>query len=159
MIPESVLNMWRTVFAIAHADGVVTPEEKEFMADTLADLNLSSEQRAVLEADIDTPQDITSMYNRIANKEDKVKFFQFAKTMAWVDGDYAEEERQVIERLQKLREEPLVVNRNIEDLIGHTGLELEDTDDDLIADSVDEESHFAAMKSMFRSFKKIVVGE
>ena len=103
MISESAFYMWRTVFALAHIDGIVTDEEKKFMKETLEGKNFSLEQRSRLEADIQIAQDPVELYTKIDRQKHKDKFFQLAKTMVWIDGDYAEDERQMLERLKQMK--------------------------------------------------------
>ena len=49
---DSQLNMWRAVIAIAHADGTVQQEEKDYLYKTLANIdrsyNLTDAQRMAL---------------------------------------------------------------------------------------------------------------
>ena len=102
MISDSAFYMWRTVFALAHIDGVVTDEEKKFMRDTLEEVNFSLEQKEELENDIHTPHDPAILYKKISQPKHKQQFFQYAKTMVWIDGDFADDERQVLERLKTM---------------------------------------------------------
>ena len=44
VVSESRFYMWRTLFAVAHADNVVADEEVEFMAHILEDVEFSDHQ-------------------------------------------------------------------------------------------------------------------
>lgn len=98
---ESRFYMWRAVFAMAHADRVVTAEEKSFLYKVLGDHDFSAEQRAILEADIDTAQDIGAMFSKIASQDDRSKFFYYARALVWCDGDFGEQEQKIMIALRK----------------------------------------------------------
>ncbi|MCB1532571.1 MAG: TerB family tellurite resistance protein [Alphaproteobacteria bacterium] len=121
-ISQSEFYMWRTLFAMVHADNVVTDEEVHFMAEALEDVAFSDEQRAVLEEDIKTPQDIMDMFKHITDQRDQAKFFKFARDLVWVDGDYGQEEQDMM--LKLIREHTEHVN--VDDLVGEIDMEFEE---------------------------------
>ena len=55
-ISESRFKMWRAVFAMAHADGLVTDHEKSFMENYLEKVPFSPEQREILREDMRDPE-------------------------------------------------------------------------------------------------------
>ncbi|MBX2833618.1 MAG: TerB family tellurite resistance protein [Micavibrio sp.] len=101
-ISQSEFYMWRTLFAIAHADHVVTDEEVRFMSEALEDVDFSPEQYAVLKDDIVNEQDIEEMFKGITDVKDQAALFKYARQLCHIDGDFGEEEQEVIMRLQKL---------------------------------------------------------
>ncbi len=120
-ITQSRFFMWRTLFALAHADGIVTDEEIAFMAHILEDIDFTNAQTAILKDDIVNPKNVEEMFKSITSKEDRLKFFEFARDLVWVDGDYASDEQEV---MIKLLEEH-VKDTDIEELVGNVSLELE----------------------------------
>ena len=100
---ESRFNMWRAVFAMAHTDHVVTQEEKDFMRNYLLNVPFSDEQRDVLQDDIENPQHIEEMFDRISSPEDRGEFFQFARMLCWCDGDFHAQEEEIKTRLNDLQ--------------------------------------------------------
>ena len=100
-ISNSMFYMWRAVFSMAHADHVVTPEERKFMNTVLEKLPFSEEQVKTLESDISTPRWIGEMFAKIENDDDKSLFFYYARLMVWSDGDFDAQERHIISELQK----------------------------------------------------------
>jgi hypothetical protein len=118
--------MWRTLFAISHADNVVSDEEIRFMTEALEDLPFSEEQKEVLRDDIVNGQDIVEMFGKISNNRDQAAFFNFARELVWVDGDYGKEEQDIMLKLKRLH----IENVNVDDLIGNVGLQLEADEDD-----------------------------
>lgn len=121
-VSESQFYMWRTVFALAHADNVVTQEEVRFMAEALAEVPFSEEQRGTLNKDAAEPQNIEAMFTGITDVKDQAAFFTFARELVHVDGDYGPEEQAIMLKLKELH----VKTTNIDELIGMTSLELED---------------------------------
>ena len=99
-VSESRFYMWRAVFAMAHADEVVTAEEQAFMESYLEKVPFSSKQLSILKGDIKDAQDIHEMFSMISESEDLSQFFEFSRALVWCDGDYEEQEREIKERLK-----------------------------------------------------------
>lgn len=121
-VSKSRFFMWRTLFAVAHADDIVTDEELGFMAYVLDDVQFSAEQTETLRDDLKTPKDVEKMFAGISAQEDRVQFFNFARDLVWVDGDFGSEEQSVMIKLQKTHYE----NVDMNDLIGNVSLQFED---------------------------------
>lgn len=100
-IPESQFYMWRAIFAIAHADDVVTEEEREVMLRILKDHKFSEPQRQILLKDIDRRQDPMQMFGKISEQGDRSNFFIHARELVWVDGDYGAQEQRMILMLKR----------------------------------------------------------
>jgi hypothetical protein len=101
-ISDSRFYMWRALFAIAHADEVVTNEEKAFMHRMLLEQPFSPAQRNILTIDIEQKQDICVLFSKVTDQQDRSDFFHFARTLVWSDGDFGEQEQEVILRLKKI---------------------------------------------------------
>ncbi len=114
--------MWRALFAIAHADNIVTDEELAFMAAILEDVNFTDEQIIILKDDIINPKNIEEMFGLITKKEDKIEFFNFAHDMVWADGSFVSQEQEVMVRLL----EGHVKETNVDDLVGSVSLQFEE---------------------------------
>lgn len=99
-ISESRFYMWRAVFAMAHADHVVTEEERGFVQNYLIHVPFSDEQRVVLLSDMNDPQDVSEMFSMVSDPEDQGQFFQFARELVWCDGDLEAQEKAIKERLE-----------------------------------------------------------
>ncbi len=136
-VNESQFYMWRTLFAISHADNVVSPEEIRFMTEAIEDVPFSEEQKDILKGDIFEGKDIVEMFEKISNGADQAAFFRFATDLVWVDGDYGEEEQAIMLKLKRLHLQSV----NVDDLIGNINLELEN----------DDERDFHATKSSSQS--------
>jgi len=123
-VNESQFNMWRAIFALAHADDIVTSEELRFMAETLEDIPFSDEQKAVLQNDAKEEQSVEVMFERISDPVDQAGFFKFASRLAHIDGDFGAEEQEVMLRLKRKH----LQNVDIDQLVGKVQLSFEDDD-------------------------------
>jgi uncharacterized membrane protein YebE (DUF533 family) len=99
-ISESRFHMWRAIFAMAHADGVVTSEETNFLNEYLARLNFSEEQKKTLVEDLEKAQDVGEMFAKITDQSDRSQFFYFGRMLAWCDGDFDEQEKIILDKLR-----------------------------------------------------------
>ena len=120
-VNDSQFAMWRTIFALAHADNVVTNEEIRFMVEALEDIPFTEVQRQTLTTDIAEPRDIEAMFGQVSDPKDQAAFFELARKMVWIDGDYGKEERDIMLKLKELH----VRAANLDDLVGSISLEFE----------------------------------
>lgn len=98
-VTDSRFYMWRTIFALVHADHQVTSEEHAFAAHYLDSVPFTSEQRKILADDLKSPQNVIDMFDRISNPEDRGEFFEFARNLLAVDNDFSEAEKKIFEIL------------------------------------------------------------
>lgn len=119
---ESEFYMWRALFAIAHADDVVSHEEMIFLNNAMATTHLSEEQRAVLKSDLEHKQCVDEMFERVTLREHRTQFFYLARMLCWCDGDFDQQEQDLFARLKTLH----VKTVDLEAMIGHVALEFED---------------------------------
>lgn len=104
-VSESKFNMWRAVFAMAHADGIVTGEEEELLREFLSNTGFSDEQKNVLERDIMIPQQAGDFFHEITEQSDRDRFFYYARLISWCDGDFGKQEKQILDNLKISAEE------------------------------------------------------
>ena len=98
---ESRFNMWRSVVAMAHADGVVTSHELSFINDYIKDIEFSKEQLDIIGDDLRNPKDIKTSFDKILEPQDQKDFFALARALSWCDGDYDAQEKSIIDFLEK----------------------------------------------------------
>ncbi len=101
-ITDSRFNMWRAVFAMAHADDIITDEEEKFMRDAISEYPFSEDQKAVLELDITQKANVGECFHSITDQHDKSEFFIFARLLVWSDGDFDAQERNIMDELKKV---------------------------------------------------------
>ena len=95
-VSKSRFYMWRAVFAMVHADGVVLDDEIEFAEHYLDVVPFSNEQKDRLRADLKDAQDLGDMLSRVSDPEDYGQFFQFARMLVWCDGDLDHQEDKIL---------------------------------------------------------------
>lgn len=122
-ITDSRFYMWRTLFAVAHADNVVTDEEIEFMAHVLEDVSFTEEQTDTLKDDIANAKNVEFMFDGVTDINDRIEFFDLARDLVWVDGDFGSQEQSVMIKLQQKHIERADVDQLIQ---ANSSLELED---------------------------------
>lgn len=99
-LSESKFAMWRGVIFMIHADNVVTPQEISFINDCLKDTELSPLQLFIIAEDLKNPKNPQEIFDQITNPEDKKNFFKLARAVSWCDGDFAKQERHIIDVLE-----------------------------------------------------------
>jgi uncharacterized membrane protein YebE (DUF533 family) len=99
-ISDSRFFMWRAVVAMAHADKVIEPEEKEFIENYINRLPFSEKQRETLRRDLEKQRDVAQMFELVTEPEDQSEFFMFARMLVWSDGDYDAQEKKILEYLE-----------------------------------------------------------
>lgn len=122
IVNESEFCMWRTLFAIAHADNIVTEEEVSFMVEILDDINFTAEQEKILRDDIVNAKDVNSMFLGITEPKDRIRFFQLARDIVWVDGAFVSEEQSAMITLYQQH----MSDTTVDDLVGKVSLEFEE---------------------------------
>lgn len=131
-LSESQFYMWRAIFAMAHADHEVTAEECKFMYDVLNKENFTAEQRLILETDIEKPQDVAEMFMCIAEQEDRSRFFYFARLLCWCDGNFDQQEQEIILNLKKLH----VRNVDFIKMLDSVDMQLADDERDMLVTDI-----------------------
>lgn len=83
---ESRFYMWRCIIALAHADGTITPPERETIWDALeGEELLSREQREQLDADMDTPRSVDDLLGKVRDGADRQDLLIKARELLWSD--------------------------------------------------------------------------
>lgn len=98
-VGTSQFYMWRCVVAIAHADGMVQAEEREYLNRIFGRMGLTADQRETFRQDIAAPQDIAALLAHINEPEWRGQLIYFAGLLARADGVLAPSEDQLIKKL------------------------------------------------------------
>ena len=123
-VTDSQFNMWRAVFALAHADDEVSTEEQAFMYKVLAEEDFSPAQRLRLENDMEFPQNTAEMFQSITSQDDRNRFFYLARLMCWSDGNFDEQEQKIMVRLKQIHHAEI----DFDHLVSNNALELAEED-------------------------------
>lgn len=121
-VTNSQFYIWRTLFAVAHADNIVTDEEVKFMAHVMDEIDFSDEQSELLKDDLHNAKNAEAMFVHITEQEDRELFFDLARDLVWVDGNFDEEEKSMMVRLHKMH----IKDINVDTLVGNVSMELEE---------------------------------
>lgn len=127
IISDSRFYMWRSLFAIAHADAVVVAEERSLMNRILAEQPFSEEQRDILRRDIEHKEDVRILFSRVTEQQDRSEFFDYARKLVWTDGHFGVEEQKTLVDLKRM----YVQSVDFEVFEETTGLTLSDEDVEL----------------------------
>jgi uncharacterized membrane protein YebE (DUF533 family) len=101
VLSDSRFAMWRAVIALVHVDGVVSPYEIHFVREHLRGLTLTPAQTQILADDLVRPQNIETMFAQITAEIDKRDFFSLARVLCWSDGDFQQQEKSILSRLDQ----------------------------------------------------------
>ncbi|HEX2752046.1 MAG TPA: hypothetical protein VHP34_02855 [Alphaproteobacteria bacterium] len=116
---ESLFNMWRCVVCIAHADGIVQPEERVYLEKVFQNMQrvhgMTPTQKVTLMADLETPQNLADLLPKVTEPQYRSQLLYFGTILAHADGVVTEDEERVLDMLRaqqmddinadKLREE------------------------------------------------------
>jgi uncharacterized membrane protein YebE (DUF533 family) len=125
-INPSLYYMWRCVICIAHADGIVQPEERAYLEKIFANLDrvygLTPTQKLTLAADLEIPQNLADLLVKVTEPEYRGMLIHFGTLLANADGIVTEDEERLLSMLhaqqmdhidaEKLRED---IRRDMEE--------------------------------------------
>ncbi len=98
-VGNSQFYMWRCVVALAHADGMVQQEERDYLTRVFGRMGLNDEQKSTLQADMATAQDIAALLNHINEPEWRGQLVYFAGLLARADGVVDPQEDHILKKL------------------------------------------------------------
>lgn len=101
-VSNSKFTMLRCLVAMAHADGVVTDEERAYVSALSNRMPLTREQRATLERDLVHAQDVGDLFRHINDPNYRSQVLYFARLMAFKDGVLHPSEQEMLDRLHAL---------------------------------------------------------
>lgn len=101
-LSTSRFYMWRAIIAMVHADGIVTPQEIDFVQSHTKHVPMSESQQQVLLGDLREPRDVFTMFSQVTHAQDKRDFFALARALSWSDGDYDAQEAHILNVLEKM---------------------------------------------------------
>ena len=100
-VPESQFQLLRCIISIAHSDGIIQEEEREFIENMIRRLGLSDAREEILEDDFKHPKDPLEIFDNITDPKFRSQAIHFAKMIAWKDGELDPKEQDIIHKLQK----------------------------------------------------------
>jgi hypothetical protein len=100
---ENRFYMWRTILAVAHADGTVCDDEKEYLQSVINKMSergfVSGAQQEILISDLNKQQDSAEMISQIDDPKYRGQIMHFATMLANKDGKTCRDENELINYL------------------------------------------------------------
>lgn len=150
-ITTSQFHIWRTLFSVAHADNVFKDEEVQFMTNLMRDINFSDEQTAILKDDISNPKDAETMFHGITDQQDRIQFFDFARDLVWIDGEYDQDEKNMMLKLHKIHVKSVDMDTLVEK---SSAFELEEDPRDIVDRPISREQKKTSFLNVLNLFRK-----
>ena len=103
-VSTSQFFMWRCVIALAHADDIVAPQERDYLNRVIAGMErrngLTPEQKATFAADLENPQKISDLLPYINEPQWRGQLIYFGGLLARADGHLDPREEQILAKLR-----------------------------------------------------------
>jgi uncharacterized membrane protein YebE (DUF533 family) len=119
-ISPSLYNMWRCVICIAHADGIIQPEERQYLEQVFANLDrtfgLTPTQKMTLAADLEIPQNLADLLAKITEPEYRGMLIHFGTIIANADGIVTENEERLLDMLHAQQMDSIDAEKLREDI-------------------------------------------
>lgn len=100
-LSPSHFAMWRAVVALVHIDGQVTDTERAMVWRLMTGLNLSSEQRAQLEAELEQGVLLETVLDQITDHRDFSQLIRLAASIFTADHNFDETEQETLGFLKR----------------------------------------------------------
>lgn len=97
---DEVFNLWRAVFALAHADGKIDSAERNYIDGMMEVFRFAPEQQNVVREELDNPQSPASLFGQLEDQELQTQYFDMARTILWCDGEYHEKEQSIMNEIR-----------------------------------------------------------
>jgi len=101
-ITDSQFSMLRSLVALAHCDGALSPNETSYLKELFEKYPMSFEQQNIIAEDFTKEHELNDLFRNITNKADHKKFFYLARVLCLIDGSFDRSEVKAIEKLQAL---------------------------------------------------------
>lgn len=119
-LSDNLYNMWRCIICIAHADGIVQPEERQYLEKVFQNLErihgMTPTQKVTLMADLETPQNLADLLVKVTEPEYRSMLIYFGNILAHADGIVTEDEEHVLQMLHAQQMEDIDAEKLREDI-------------------------------------------
>ena len=88
--------MFRCILTMAHADHIVTEEEKAYVMAFIKKLPFTAEQQSTLMADLEEQQDVGALLSHINEPKYRGQLAYFARLLAYKDGNLHPKEEELL---------------------------------------------------------------
>lgn len=98
-VSTSKFYMLRCLIAMAHADEIVTDEERAYISALTSRIPLNDEQRSILDTDLIKAQSIADLLPHINDPRFRGQLVYFARLMAYKDGVLDPSEQDLLDKM------------------------------------------------------------
>ncbi len=158
-INTSLYAMWRCVICIAHADGIIQPEERSYLEKIFANLDrvygLTPTQKLTLAADLEIPQNLADLLGKVTEAEYRGMLIHFGTILANADGVVTEDEERILDMLHAQQMDSVDAEKLREDIRRDMEAHRAELDADLAELRADTRGRSPVLKSLDRMLKKL----
>ena len=101
-VGTSKFYMLRCLISVAHADGIINEDERNYINKLKQRLPLNDEQKQILSDDLERPQDMRYLFKHINDPRYRGQACYFARLMAFKDGKLNASEKVYLDRLHAM---------------------------------------------------------
>lgn len=158
-ISPSLYNMWRCVICIAHADGIIQPEERTYLEQIFANLDrtygLTPTQKMTLAADLEIPQNLADLLAKVTEPEYRGMLIHFGTILANADGIVTEDEERILNMLHAQQMDSIDADKLREDIRRDMEEHRAELDAEVAELRADARGKSPVLKSLDRMLKKL----
>lgn len=158
-IHPSLYAMWRCVICIAHADGIIQPEERVYLEKIFANLDrvygLTPTQKITLAGDLEIPQNLADLLGKVTEAEYRGMLIHFGTILANADGIVTEDEEHILNMLHAQQMDSVDADKLREDIRRDMEAHRAELDADLAELRADTRGRSPVLKSLDRMLKKL----
>lgn len=158
-ISPSLYNMWRCVICIAHADGIIQPEERAYLEQIFANLDrtykLTPTQKMTLAADLEIPQNLADLLAKVTEPEYRGMLIHFGTILANADGIITEDEERILDMLHAQQMDSIDAEKLREDIRKDMEEHRAELDAEVAELRADARGKSPVLKALDRMLKKL----
>lgn len=158
-IPSSLFAMWRCVICIAHADGIIQPEERNYLEKVFANLDrtygLTPTQKLTLAADLEIPQNLADLLTKVTAVQDRGLLIHFGTILANADGVVTEDEERILEMLRAQQMDSVDAEKLREDIRRDMELHRAELDAEVAAIRSEAHGRSPVLRALDHMLKKL----
>jgi uncharacterized membrane protein YebE (DUF533 family) len=158
-ISPSLYNMWRCVICIAHADGIIQPEERLYLEQIFVNLDrtykLTPTQKMTLAADLEIPQNLADLLAKVTEPEYRGMLIHFGTILANADGIITEDEDRILTMLHAQQMDSIDAEKLRDDIRKDMEEHRAELDAEVAELRADARGKSPVLKSLDRMLKKL----
>jgi len=153
-VSDDQFHMIRCLIAMAHADGVVSKEERIYVEALMQRVSLTPDQKDIIFLDLSTPQNVGDILGNIHDLKFRAQIMYFARIMAYKDGVFHPREEDLLDKLRYYSLQGIDVEKVREDVTRVTQMEIASLNVKLVDHRPKKGDHFV---SWFQWFDEVMI--